>query len=275
MQIVSDYNKLPQFQVAIDGHRIHYVDVGDGPPVFLIHGSPLSSYSFRHQIEPLATRFRVIAPDLPGFGQSEALEKGPVFVQQARLLRNFLHYLDLEPFRLLGHDWGGPIGLAAVADHPGHIRQLVLVNTTLRSDFKPPIYWRQFTTSYLGELLLVRLNVFGWGLPLMMRAASSVSVRRHYLHHLKDHATRRTVLALERLEGFTDLMEQVELVIPSMKMSVMILWGYPDAYFKRLEMKHLTDLFPNATVREIEGGGHFPMDDMPLVVTDALLKFLA
>ena len=129
----ADYNKLPRFDLTVNGTRLHYVDVGVGSSVVLVHGSPLSSFAFRHQIAALSSHFRVIAPDLPGFGQSEAIAEGPIFSRQSELLRGLLQRLDLGPIRLLGHDWGGPIGMGAVVDQLNHVKQLVLVNTTLRS----------------------------------------------------------------------------------------------------------------------------------------------
>jgi pimeloyl-ACP methyl ester carboxylesterase len=273
LQGITDYSGFPRFNVTLNGLRLHYIDVGEGPAMVLVHGSPLSSFSFRHQIGPLSAHFRVVAPDLPGFGQSEPIKQKPIFVQQAKMLRALFDYLSLGSIRLLGHDWGGPISLGAVADQPERVHRLVLVNTTLRSDFRPPAYWKQFTTSRIGELLLVRLNVFSWGLPLMMRAARSADVREYYARPLRAQETRRTVLRLERLEGFAPLMQQVEATMAGTHIPTMILWGHPDAYFRRTELERLIEMFPNATVCEIAGGGHFPMDDMPQAVTHELLEF--
>lgn len=274
MRQALDYNSLTQFQVELDGFRVHYVDVGQGPPVILVHGSPLSSFSFRHQIAALCARFRVIAPDLPGFGQSDKPEEGAPFHLQAEVLRGFLEHLGLESYRLLLHDWGGPIGAAAVADRLDEVQQLVLVNTTLRSDFQPPLYWRPFTAPGIADLLVVRLNLFSWGLPLMMRAARSRSVRDHYRRALKAIGTRRTILALERLEGYAEIMEPAEAAMRTLHVPILLLWGHPDEYFGRHELAWLKDVFPHADVYEIPQGGHFPQEDAPQAMTEALMTFL-
>lgn len=269
-----NYASFPQFEVKLDGFRQHYVDVGNGPPVVLIHGSPLSSYAFRHQLAALSPRFRVIAPDLLGFGRSDVPKGGTSFLQQSDSLRRLLDFLDIGPFRLLVHDWGGPVGLGGVADRTHQVRQLVLINTTLRSSFKPPFYWKLFTASRIGDWLLIRLNLFSRGLPLMMRAAKSLPVREHYRHSLQAEGTRRTVLALERLEGFAALMERVEKAVQALHIPVLILWGHPDPYFGRGELRQLVEIFPEANVREIAHGGHFPQEDAPQAVNEALLAFL-
>jgi pimeloyl-ACP methyl ester carboxylesterase len=195
---MSDYEAFDRRDVEIDGWQVHYVDTGAGSPVVLVHGSPISSYAFRQQIAALSSRFRVIAPDLLGFGSSEGPEEGASFQQQADMLCALLDHLSLGAFRLVVHDWGGPIGVGCAARRPEQIQQLVLINTTLLADFEPPFYWRPFTMRGVGELLLVRMNVFSRGLPTLMRSAREREVRQAYARPLKEVGLRSN--ELQRLE---------------------------------------------------------------------------
>jgi haloalkane dehalogenase len=274
MTDVAVYDRLPQRDLEIEGFGVHLVDAGAGFPVVLVHGSPTSSLLFRHQIDALSGSFRVIAPDLLGFGQSAVPAGGTAFRQQASVLRALLDRLGLERYALLGHDWGGPIGMAAASRRPEQVSRLVLVNTTLRPAFRPPWYWTPFVAPLLGELLLVRLDLFGRGLPLMMRAARDEALHRRYLAPLGRVDTRRTVLSLERLVGYAELMQEVVDALPRMQVPTLILWGEPDDYFRAPEMQRLHALVPHAEVRPIPGGGHFPQEDAPEAVTDALRAFL-
>ena len=274
MTDVTIYDRLPQRDVEIEGFNVHLVEAGAGFPVVLVHGSPTSSILFRHQIATLSHRFKVIAPDILGFGQSAVPAGGTAFHEQAGVLRALLDHLGLERYALLGHDWGGPIAMASAIQRPEQVSRLVLVNTTLRPDFNPPWYWKPFVAPLLGELLLVHLNLFGRGLPLMMRAAREKSLHRRYLAPLSRADTRRTVLSLERLTGYAKLMREVVDVLPRMQVPTLILWGEPDGYFRRPEMQRLHALIPHAKVRPIPKGGHFPQEDAPEAVTDALLAFL-
>jgi haloalkane dehalogenase len=274
MTDVALYDRLPQRDLEIEGLGVHLVDAGAGFPVVLVHGSPTSSLLFRRQISALSGTFRVVAPDLLGFGRSAAPAAGAAFRQQADVLRALLDRLGLERYALLGHDWGGPIGVAAAIRRPEQVSRLVLVNTTLRPDFHPPWYWTPFVAPLLGELLLVHLDLFGRGLPLMMRAARERSLHRRYREPLRRPGTRRTVLALERLTGYADLMREVVAALPRMQVPTLILWGEPDDYFRAPERQRLHALLPHAAVRPIPGGGHFPQEDAPEAVTDALLSFL-
>jgi haloalkane dehalogenase len=275
MGAVGEYESFEQHDTEIDGWRVHYVDTGAGPPVLMLHGSPISSYAFRQQIAALSSRFRIVAPDLLGFGLSEGPEEGASFQQQAAMLCSLLDLLSLGPFRLIGHDWGGPIGLGCAVERLEDMRQFVLIDSTILADFKPPPYWKLFTGRGVGELLLVRMNAFARGLPLFMRSARSPEVQQAYTQPLRALGPRRTILALERLEGYGDLMRKVEVMLPRFSQTpTLIIWGQPDLYFRPHELQRLRELFPGAIVHEIPGGGHFPQEDAPAAVTAALLNFL-
>jgi len=268
------YANFNQRLIEVGRHTLHVVDEGSGPPVVLVHGSPLSSFSFRHQIAGLTSRFRVIVPDMLGYGQSSKPDEGVAFQAQAEALRGLLDQLELHSFRLLVHDWGGPSGMAAVRDRLDRVEQLVLLNTTLRPDFSPPWYWRQFT-SITGDLLLVKLNVFSRGLGSMMQAARQPDIREHYRLALDPLGTRRTMLRLERLEGYAPLMAEVERALHEVDIPALIVWGTPDQYYSQREVEYLQSVFPEADVLDVPGGGHFVMEDRPQALTDALLRFFS
>jgi haloalkane dehalogenase len=268
------YSGLPQRDLEVGGHRIHLVDAGEGPTVLMVHGSPVSSFTFRRQIDLLRRRFRVVAPDLLGFGFSSAPDGGAGFRPQAEALRGVMDKLGLDDVRLVIHDWGGPIGLACMAERPEQLRQIVLINTSILPDFRPPPYWRAFIAPHLGEFLLVRLNVFAHGLPLLLAAARRPEIRRVYARSFERVAARRTVLALERLEGFRELMERVCTRLDAMRVPTLFLWGHPDPYFRKSELDRMRGLFQGSELHRIPGGGHFPQEDAPGPITEALSRFL-
>src|SRR5947209_10993342 len=102
---------MRSLRVPVDGGEMFTVDSGEGPPVLLVHGSPVSSLEFRATIAQLAAHFRVLAVDLLTFGRSSGPEGGAGISQQIRALRALLDRLELDRFHLVVHDWGGPIGL--------------------------------------------------------------------------------------------------------------------------------------------------------------------
>ena len=271
---IQEYEALGQRDVPIGGTRIHYVDEGEGFPLLLVHGSPTTSALWRHQIPTLSRRFRVIAPDVLGFGKSVAPEDGVSFVEQADALRALLEHLGIDRYSVVGHDWGGPIASACAAQRPEQVHQWVLINTTIRPSYRPPWYWKPFTAPVTGPLLLIRANLWGRNLSGMMKAGSAPEIGGHYLAASQPLGNRRTFLRLERLEGYQALMQKVAAALPAMPKAPLIIWGTHDAYFRN-EHQDLKALLPDGDLIMLEGGGHFPQEDAPDAVTRELDAFLS
>jgi haloalkane dehalogenase len=260
--------------VAVDGGEMFSIDAGSGPAVVLVHGSPVFSLEFRATISRLLPDFRVLAPDLLSFGQSSGPPQGADFTQQARALRGFLDALELDRFHLVGHDWGGPIGLAAAARRPAQVGRLVLLNTSVRVDLRPPLYWRPLITPGLGEAALVGANLFSRALPLFLRAARrDRALRARYRQPLEELATRRTILKLERLEGYVSECQLIRRGLPEITGLKLIIWGKPEPYFRR-EGPRLRALLPMAQFLSLRGAGHFAAEDAPDRVGEEIRAFL-
>ena len=127
----------PPFQVEHHHARLadvslHYVSAGEGEPVVLLHGWPSTWYEWRQVMPLLAARFRVIAPDLRGLGDSSrplaGYDKKTVAADLWQLLSGTL---GLSRWHLVGHDWGGPVAFALAAAHPEAIRTLSIVDVTV------------------------------------------------------------------------------------------------------------------------------------------------
>ena len=118
--------------------QMHYVDAGpaDGPVVVLLHGQPTWSYLYRHVIAVLADAgLRVIAPDNIGFGRSDKLTEGTeyTFSRHIDWIQSLIAGLDLRAITLVAQDWGGPIGLSALAREPDRFSRVVATNTILHT----------------------------------------------------------------------------------------------------------------------------------------------
>ena len=129
---LSDFGFDPVFR-DWRGMRLAHVDVGQGPIVLLLHGEPTWSYLWRKVIPPLVEAgFRCIAPDLPGFGQSDK-PLDPAWYSydnHTAAVASLLDDLDLYDVTLVMHDWGGPIGLRLAAiERPDRVSRLVVMDT--------------------------------------------------------------------------------------------------------------------------------------------------
>ena len=132
---LTDYPFAPNY-IEIEGYRIHYVDEGpaDGETILLLHGLPAWSYLYRHMIPPLADAgYRVIAPDLVGFGKSDKPLKPSDHNYQMHkdLMIAFARQLNLQGVTLFAQDWGGLIGLRMVAADQDRYARIMLSNTGL------------------------------------------------------------------------------------------------------------------------------------------------
>lgn len=122
------------FVTVKPGVKIHYVEMGDGPPVVLCHGFPESWFSWRYQIPALADAgFRVIAPDMKGYGDSSAPADIEEYSQEniSQDLVTFVDKLGLAQVTLVGHDWGGVVAWNMAQCHPEKLRAVASLNTPL------------------------------------------------------------------------------------------------------------------------------------------------
>ena len=132
-QNLPEYDFAPNY-VQIGDTRMHYVDEGAGAETVLcLHGEPTWSYLYRRMIPPLAERFRVLAPDMVGFGKSDkytAQDDYSYHMHYDKLV-GWIEALDLRNITLICQDWGGLLGLAIAANHGERFARLVVLNTFL------------------------------------------------------------------------------------------------------------------------------------------------
>lgn len=112
----------------VDGVRMHYAEAGSGPPLLLIHGFPQNWYMWRFLIPELATRHRVIAPDIRGAGWSDAPASGYGKEQIADEMAAFMDVVGAPCARVMGHDWGGYVGFLLALRHPEKVERYVALS---------------------------------------------------------------------------------------------------------------------------------------------------
>lgn len=264
--------------------RMHYVDEGAGAPVLFVHGTPTWSFEWRHLIRGLASSHRCIAPDHLGFGLSERPESFPYTPEaHARNLDELVAKLDPEPFTLVVHDFGGPIGLPLRLQHPERVKRLVLLNTWM---------W-----SFAGDRGMERKGrIAGGGLGRWLYRWANLSLRvilpqaygdrrkltpevhRQYLERFPDRRSRGTVLwALARAllassDYYDSLWQQREKLHGR---PALILWGLADPAFQPSQLARWKEVLPAARVVELSGVGHWPQEEAPERVLAEMQRFLS
>ncbi|HWT37896.1 MAG TPA: alpha/beta fold hydrolase, partial [Paraburkholderia sp.] len=119
---------LTHHTITANGIRQHYVEAGEGAPVVLLHGFPETHHAWRHQIPVLAERYRVIAPDLRGYGETDKPASGYDKRTMANDLRALLRELSIERVALVGHDRGARVATRFAKDHPDVVDRLVVMD---------------------------------------------------------------------------------------------------------------------------------------------------
>lgn len=159
--------------VLVNGINIHYVTQGTGPLLLLLHGFPESWHTWRHQIGPLSKHFKVVAPDLRGYGESDKPQniadyKGEILAQD---IVSLIKSLGHEKAHIVGHDWGGSVAWRTALNHPDKVDRLVVINSphpvtfarAMKNDSKQRLrswYMFFFQIPYLPEALF-KLNLKG------------------------------------------------------------------------------------------------------------------
>jgi pimeloyl-ACP methyl ester carboxylesterase len=120
--------------VTIDGLSIFYRESGDpsNPKLVLLHGWPSSSHQYRNLIPALADHFHIVAPDYPGFGNSDmpsASEFSYTFEHLSEIMEDFLKDIGFTHFGLFMQDYGGPVGLRIISRHADWLEWLIIQNT--------------------------------------------------------------------------------------------------------------------------------------------------
>ena len=132
--------------VQVNGLNIFYREAGpaNGPVILLLHGVPTSSRMYQALLEsPLSAKYRLIAPDYPGFGQSSwpsPKDFGYTFDNLAQVMEDFAHALKLSRYRLFLHDYGGPVGLRMAVTHPEKVQAIIIQNAVSHEEGLSPLW---------------------------------------------------------------------------------------------------------------------------------------
>ena len=267
--------------------RLHYVDEGppDAPPLLFVHGNPTWSYLWRRPIADLSARgHRCVAFDHMGFGRSDKPPQLSAYSLE-RHIENaiaLIDALDLSDVTLVGHDWGGPIGLGALLERRDRLRSVVLMNTWAWElpSFLPP-FLREFRTEGLGEILALGGNLFVESIPGGMRRRDADPVMMEaYRAPFPDYWSRAGTLAFQREIPLTErdrsapLMASIHERLPDLTVPVLLVWGMRDPVFQPVFLEQWRELFPKATTVELDDASHFVVEDSPDEVTEAIEGFL-
>jgi haloalkane dehalogenase len=280
--------------VVVAGQTVDLAFVEAGPPsgetILLLHGNPTWSFLYRDVIPVLAARFRVIAPDLLGFGRSDKLARFEDYTLDNHLaaLSQLVLALGLERITLVVHDWAGPIGLSYAVDHPERVARLVIMNTWAfapREHNRVPQPLKTFRQRPLGELLVLGLNAFvDFALPYgVVRRKEKMrgEVMRAYRAPFPTWRSRWPVLAFPREiplaagDPAYDRMKRTDDGLRALEQPTLLIWGERDPVFPPRVMAKFKERLRNVAAELIlPDASHFLQEDRPAEIGERIARFM-
>jgi haloalkane dehalogenase len=257
--------------------RVHYVDEGSGLPILMCHGNPTWSFLYRNVIQALRGQFRCVALDYPGFGLSERpAGYGYTPAEHAAVVGELVRALDLRELIVMGHDWGGPIGLSAACAEPDRVAGVVLGGTWF---WPPPRYFRVFSgimSSRPLQWAILRRNLFVERLiPAGTTRDLSHEEMEHYRGVQPTPEARVGVAEFPRqIVGATPLLAELAEAVPQKLGRKRALITYPmrdRAFRPRDILPRLRDAFSDVTVVELPDANHYFVEDAPDEVASAVI----
>ena len=268
-----------------DGLRMHVMEQGSGRPVVMLHGNPTWGFLWRKVAAALAGEpLRIILPDLVGLGLSDKPRDAA-----AHTLENHGRWLGalldaVVPERdgrlvFVGQDWGGPVGLRALADRPARVAGLVLANTVIgppRPGFRPTAFHRFARMPVVSDLVFrvggFPQNAMGWAQGDKQSIRGDVArAYRWPLRHLRDRVaplamarmvpdspSHPSIAGLERCQAFVDAFTG----------PMAFVWGDRDPVLGRVR-SFLEKRFPSVPMTRTQAG-HFLQEEVPAELAAAV-----
>lgn len=288
---MPDVQGVTHRDVIANGVRFHVAEAGQGEPVVMLHGWPQHWWEWRGLIPPLAERYRVICPDLRGFGWSEVPAGGFRPETFAADILYLLDELELDRVRLIGHDWGALTAFIVCLRHPERVERYLALNM-----IHP--WLRIRPRLVLGETsrlwYQVAMAVPGLSPAVMTRAADFAARRvrassgdpscwdggaiEMFTDQLRDPERARAFSALYRWSlsprGMLSLAlgryHDMRLHTPTL-----LLFGTEDFAIREETLEGYEEHAEDMTIEKVPGTGHFIADERPELVAERALEFFA
>lgn len=268
--------------------RVAYREIGKGPQLLLVHGLMTTSYSWRYTFEPLAERYRVIAPDLPGAGDSDGPQDADYSLENlATWLGEFQAALGIRGERTIGNSLGGLICLRRALDDAGSFSRLVDVHSPLfpearyhalhaairipgarallaRFVRRDPLRWVHRNVHYWDETLKSLEEAHAYGDPLAKPGGAEA-----FIHYLSDTLTPR---AVSKIATEIAALHAKNAPFP---VPLMLLYARRDPMVSPRNGERLAALLPGATTVWLEESSHFAHVDTPDAFVKAAVDFLS
>jgi len=275
--------------IRANGIRQHYLEAGTGAPVVLLHGFPFTNHTWRHQIPELAKRYRVVAPDLRGYGETDKPVTGYDKRNMARDLRELMRALGIDKIALIGHDRGARVATRFAKDHPEALDRLVVMDNVPTRIIARDFDFARMAKTYWLFLFHLKLD-----LPEIFIAGREEQWLRHlysewcYNPHAISGEAFETYVAAYRSPGAVrgaladyrasaeDLAQDTVDADVKIACPTLSIWGAEfDGVGKSFDMPAIwSEMATHLKTFEVPQCGHVPQEEQPGIVNQLLIDFL-
>jgi haloalkane dehalogenase len=260
--------------------KIHYIDEGEGDPILFLHGNPTWSFLYRGLVIRLKKQFRCIAPDLPGFGLSDhPLDYRYTPEEHAQTINEFVRALGLQNLTVMGHDWGGPIGMRLAVEERDRIKALIMANTWYWPT--TALHLRAFSwimsTGYLQGLIYKKNFFVQRIVPLGVKHSLAPEVLQHYRGPFSTFDSRTGIAEFARQIGLSaNWLAQLEVDVRRnlREIPLLLTWGMEDLAYTPAFMDVFLRDFEKASVVRLDAK-HYIQEDTPGEASRAIQDFLS
>jgi pimeloyl-ACP methyl ester carboxylesterase len=274
----------PMQKADVGPTRLAWRRFGSGPALMLVHGFPLSGFTWRKVLPALSQQFTCYVPDLAGLGDTEWTDQSEFsWKGHAHTLQTLADQQGLQRYSVLAHDTGGTIARYLALSDP-RVDRLALINTEMPNHRPPWIPLYQFSLKLPGSLasfrLLMKSRAFlrsgmGFGGCFCNLDLIDGEFHRHVVAPLIE--SRRRLEGMGKyLGGLTwNWVDQLAVDHAKLTMPVQLIWGADDPTFPIARARAMVEQFGNAELTEISGGKLLVHEEKPDPVAQAALKFFA
>src|SRR5215510_7621520 len=255
----------------IDNIRFAYTDTGIGPPILLVHGYPFNRSLWDEQVDALSSRHRVIAPDLRGFGESDAEPGTATMNLMARDLALLLNHLGIVRAAVCGLSMGGYVALAFYKQLPSRVRALVLADTRAQADTEEA---KQIRAQQAEKALNEGMAGIADAMLPKLLTPETVRKRPEVVKRVRDMMLKtKPEGAAAALRGMAERDDQTDL-LAKITAPTLILVGAEDAITPVADSEKMHRAIAGSRLVIIENAGHVSNLERTEQFNDALLEFL-
>lgn len=275
-------------KVAVQDTKIFYREAGNpkNPTIILLHGFPTSSFMYRELIPLLAVKYHVIAPDLPGFGFTEAPDRTHFdykFQHLAEVMNDFTQVLGLKKYALQVFDYGAPVGLRLAMAHPERVTAIITQNGNayeagLGNAWEPiQKYWRDPSATN-REALKGILNIEGttWQYTHGVKDQTKIAPEAYYLDDLLMSRPENREIQLDLFLDYASnvaLYPKFQQYFRDQQPPLLAVWGQNDPFFISAGAKAFKNDIPSAEIH-LYDTGHFALQTHTPEIAAQTLDFL-